>query len=101
MSDLISRESLIENLNKFAPEHYNALINMLIMKEPVAYDVDKVIEELQNRAEEYLEDWSRFGNDSDFGAMNACCAAIRIVNGKRGLWHVVEELIESEGKQNE
>jgi hypothetical protein len=36
MDDLISRKSLIDNLNKFAPEHYNALINMLIEKEPVA-----------------------------------------------------------------
>ena len=34
--DLISRKSLIDSLNKFAPEHYNALINMLIEKEPVA-----------------------------------------------------------------
>ena len=34
--DLISRKSLIENLNKFAPEHYNALVNDLIAKEPTA-----------------------------------------------------------------
>lgn len=44
--DLISRKSLIENLNKFAPEHYNALINNLIAKEPTAFDKDKVIVEL-------------------------------------------------------
>ena len=44
--DLISRKSLIENLNKFAPEHYTALVNNLIMKEPTAFDKEKVIEEL-------------------------------------------------------
>ena len=45
--DLMSRKSLIENLNKFAPEYYNALINNLITKEPTAFDREKVIEELQ------------------------------------------------------
>lgn len=34
MDDLISRKSLINNLNKFAPEHYTRLIDMLIEKEP-------------------------------------------------------------------
>lgn len=46
--DLISRKSLIENLNKFAPEHYNALVNDLIAKEPTAFDKEKVIEELED-----------------------------------------------------
>lgn len=46
--DLISRKSLIENLNKFAPEHYNTFINDLIAKEPTAFDKEKVIEELRN-----------------------------------------------------
>ena len=45
--DLISRKSLIENLNEFAPEHYTALVNDLIMKEPTAFDKEKVIEELK------------------------------------------------------
>ena len=39
--EYIEREALIENLNKFAPEHYNALINMLIQKQPAA-DVAEV-----------------------------------------------------------
>lgn len=52
-NDLISRESLIENLRKFAPEHYNALINDLIMKEPVAFDKGKIIEELQRHSHNY------------------------------------------------
>lgn len=45
-NDLISRKALIENLNKFAPEHYTALVNDLIMKQPTAFDKEKVIEEL-------------------------------------------------------
>jgi hypothetical protein len=40
--EYIEREALIENLNKFAPEHYNALINMLIQKAPTA-DVVEVV----------------------------------------------------------
>ena len=50
-NDLISRKSLIENLNKFAPEHYNALVNDLITKEPTAFDKEKVIEELKQISE--------------------------------------------------
>lgn len=34
MADLIDRAALIANLNKFAPEHYNARINLIITKEP-------------------------------------------------------------------
>lgn len=52
MSDLISRRSLIASLNKFAPEHYNALVNMLIEKEPCAYDVDEVVEKLETLSDE-------------------------------------------------
>lgn len=36
MAEYINRAELIENLNKFAPEHYNALINQLITKQPAA-----------------------------------------------------------------
>ena len=53
--DLISRKSLIENLNKFAPEHYNALVNDLIAKEPTAFDKETVIEELKEVGQECNE----------------------------------------------
>lgn len=36
MAEYINREEFIENLKKFAPEHYNALINQLITKQPTA-----------------------------------------------------------------
>lgn len=34
MSRYIDKDLLIENLNYFAPEHFNALINDLITKQP-------------------------------------------------------------------
>lgn len=49
--DLISRKSLIEHLNQFAPEYYNALVNDLIKKEPAAFDKEKVIGELKSEIE--------------------------------------------------
>ena len=49
--DLISRKELIENLNKFAPEHYTALVNELIMKQPAAFDKEKVLQELKGRVD--------------------------------------------------
>lgn len=42
MAEYINRAELIENLNKFAPEHYNALINQIITKQPTA-DVVEVV----------------------------------------------------------
>ena len=42
MAEYINRAELIENLNKFAPEHYTALINQLITKQPAA-DVVEVV----------------------------------------------------------
>ena len=39
--DLISRKALIENLNRFAPEHYTSLVNDLIMKQPTAFDTKR------------------------------------------------------------
>lgn len=41
MAEYIERNELIKNLNKFAPEYYNALINDLIIKQPAA-DVEPV-----------------------------------------------------------
>ena len=42
MAEYIDREELIENLNKLSPEYYNALINQLITKQPIA-DVLEVV----------------------------------------------------------
>ena len=53
--DLISRKALIENLNRFAPEHYSALVNDLIMKQPTAFDREKVMEGLRDAADLSVE----------------------------------------------
>lgn len=42
MSRYIDKDKLIENLNYFAPENYNSLINDLITKQPEA-DVVEVV----------------------------------------------------------
>lgn len=54
--DLISRKSLVQNLNKFAPEHYSSLISDLIMKEPTAYDPDVVCNEIHKLFQKQLDD---------------------------------------------
>ena len=82
--DLISRKSLIENLNKFAPEHYSALVNDLIMKEPTAFDKEKTIKELkQNRdiAEAEYKVAGEYGDDGNFlmGKVMAYDIAMAIV----------------------
>ena len=41
-TEYIDRNGLLEALNKFAPEHYNALVNLLITKYP-AVDVAEVV----------------------------------------------------------
>ena len=50
MNDYINRASLINNLNTFALEHYDSLVNDLILKEPAADvcpvgDVEEAIDE--------------------------------------------------------
>ena len=83
--DLISRKSLIENLNKFTPEHYNALVNDLIAKEPTAFDKEKVIKELReelNLSDAEKERCARENPlqfDSAKGYANGIANAIEIV----------------------
>ena len=84
--DLISRKSLIENLNKFAPEHYTALINDLITKEPESFDKEKVIEDLNDwmkDAEKWAAKYDEVGDtdNMDLQDMAARCYknAIEIV----------------------
>ena len=42
MADYIEREALIDNLKRFAPEHFSELIQMLVEKQPAA-DVAPVV----------------------------------------------------------
>ena len=77
--DLISRKSLIENLNKFAPEHYNALVNDLIAKEPTAFDKEKVIEELRSEAQRWHESGVEFKDENEKGVSAGFRLATHIV----------------------
>lgn len=77
--DLISRKSLIENLNKFAPEHYNALVNDLIAKEPTAFDKEKVIEELRSEASRWHESGVEFKDENEKGVAAGFRLATHIV----------------------
>ena len=49
MSDLIDRESLLKNLDHFAPEHFHALVELLIKKEPAvdAIPVSYIVKRIQ------------------------------------------------------
>ena len=77
--DLISRKSLIENLNKCAPEHYTALVNDLIMKEPTAFDKEKVIEELRSEASRWHESGVEFKDENEKGVAAGFRLATHIV----------------------
>lgn len=80
--DLISRKSLIENLNKFAPEHYNALVNDLIAKEPTAFDKENVYSELielRNSEVFKLDFKNKYDEARSQGRYSAFLDAIRIV----------------------
>ncbi len=81
--DLISRKSLIENLNEFAPEHYTALVNDLIMKEPTAFDKEKVIEELKRLKTNAFRYYNQYDDEQAFGESAAYRAAIEIVEKGR------------------
>lgn len=81
--DLISRKSLIENLNEFAPEHYTALVNDLIMKEPTAFDKEKVIEELKRLKTNAFGYYNQYDDEQAFGESAAYRAAIEIVEKGR------------------
>ena len=55
MSDLISRSELIKELNKYCGNQRYLVsenIREIINNQPTAYDIDKVVEELEERKEE-------------------------------------------------
>lgn len=80
--DLISRESLIENLRRFAPEHYSALVNDLIIKEPTAFDKEKVrrqLIELRNEEVYKPDAINKYAEARSQGRYSAFLDAISIV----------------------
>ena len=77
MSDLISRSELIKELNKYCgSQRYLVSENIreIINNQPTAYDIDKVVEELEERTD-FLKDCTKYGNknakqqDKSYSAM--------------------------------
>lgn len=53
-------------------------IHRMIDKQPTAYDVEKVIKSLEEKAEISRECWNNFNDESAFGETNAYSTAINI-----------------------
>ena len=49
MTEYIDRDDLIRNLRRFAPEHFSALVNSLVIQQPAADVVPREVE--QNNAQ--------------------------------------------------
>ena len=68
MPDYIDRKKLFEDLNTFAPEYYNALINMLMEKQP-SVDVvprseyERVKGVLDNTIKTYADCMKKYAED--------------------------------------
>ena len=78
MSDLISRSELIKELNKYCGNQRYLVsenIREIINNQPNAYSVDKVVEELKELHEIYLNRYGIIGNSS----LGAIERAIEIV----------------------
>ena len=78
MSDLISRSELIKELNKYCGNQRYLVsenIREIINNQPNSYSVDKVIEELKELHEIYLNRYGIIGNSS----LGAIERAIEIV----------------------
>ena len=64
MSDLISRSELIKELNKYCGNQRYLVsenIREIINNQPTSYDIDKVVDELEERAD-FLKDCTKYGN---------------------------------------
>ena len=64
MSDLISRSELMKELNKYCGNQRYLVsenIREIINNQPTSYDIDKVVEELEERAD-FLKDCTKYGN---------------------------------------
>lgn len=83
--DLISMKSLIENLNKFAPEHYNSLVNGLIAKEPTAFNRRRVIDELERLKLHY------FLNIANTGDEKLDCAYKHVSNALNAVYEIIQK----------
>lgn len=79
--DLISRKTLIDEISyKFGlGDSIISNVISIIKRHKTAYDVDKVIKLLEEKAEVSRECWKNFDDESAFGEMNAYSTALNIV----------------------
>lgn len=84
MDKLISANSIMQKLisilNENGDMYLASRIIGVIDSEPVAFDKEKVIEELKQEAENSRKTWNRFGGEDAIGEMNAYIRAIEIVD---------------------
>ena len=87
MAELIDRNSLLANLNKFAPEHFNALVNDLIKKEPISTTEAEIIEKFAEQlGEEFSENSSEINVDGNRFDILTLDSVIEI------MWDLAEQL---------
>ena len=79
--DLISRKVLIADMKsrKYIDKALCEIFETVVDEAPTAFDKEKVIEELKNKAEDSRKYWSEFDDEDAFGEMNAYTRAIEIV----------------------
>lgn len=81
-NDLISRKAVIEAVDRHTRDDgtLDDDISVILEEVETAFDKEKVIEELKNKAEDSRKYWSEFDDEDAFGEMNAYTRAIEIVN---------------------
>lgn len=88
MSDLISRSELLKEIEKYKfgaisndveREYIKKTILDFIIGQPTAYDIDKVVEELKKRNQEYLDSFALHERDELYGVACGLADAIEIV----------------------
>ena len=84
MSDLISRSKVISVLEQLEEHSLNGKIDIsnaiyLLNNQPTAYDIDNVVEELEERQKEYLAGFGVHNNDEMYGIACGLGDAIKIV----------------------
>ena len=84
MSDLISRSKVISVLEQLEEHSLTGKMDIsnaiyLLNNQPTAYDIDKVVEELEERQQEYLEGFGVHDNNELYGVACGLGDAIKIV----------------------
>ena len=100
MSDLISRSKVISVLEQLEEHSLSGKMDIsnaiyLLENQPTAYDIDNVVEELEERQKEYLAGFGVYNNDEMHGVVCGLGDAIEIV--KQGgvsddvcVWRIVD-----------